>query len=73
MGDWRKAAPPHPPHDGGGNAGSRTRGRGRERTPETGTADNAGSGEGKEGSFLAIAKMSPTHERQQADTRKQYP
>lgn len=45
------AAPPHPPHAGGGNAGSKTRGRGQERTSETRTADNAGSGEGKEGSF----------------------
>lgn len=66
------AAPSHLPHEGGGNAGSKTRGTGQERTPKTGTEDNAGNGEGKEGSFKGLAKMSPRHKRQQTETRKQY-
>lgn len=45
----------------------------QEKTPETGTADNAGSREGKVGSFKEIVKMSPRHNRQRAETRKQYP
>lgn len=44
----------------------------QEKTPESGTADNAGSREGKVGSFKEIAKMSPRHKRQRAETRKQY-
>lgn len=39
---------------------------------DTGTEDNAGNGEGKEGSFKGLAKMSPRHKRQLTETRKQY-
>lgn len=67
------AAPPHPPHDGGGKAASTTRGRGQQRTPETDTADNAGSQQGEEDSFNAVVKKSPRHKHTRSETRKQCP
>lgn len=54
-----KALPLHPPpHDGGGNAASTSPGRGRRRTPEAGTADNA--------------EKSPRHKTPRIATRKHY-
>lgn len=51
------AEPPHPPpHGGGDNAASTSPGRGRRRTPEAGTADNA--------------EKSPRHKSPRIATRK---